>query len=316
MASEQYRTVAVTGADGFLGRHLLALLLEARDGPERIAALDIRLGDETGDDRVEWTRCDLTDRASVEAALRTIRPEAIVHLAGLSGRAGMQALFDVNVRACEHLLSAASGLDENTRVLVVGSAAQYGLTTGGDEVVSESRRLMASTGYGASKIMQEKWAMAYSDTAALRVTCVRPFNIIGPGQPSDLVPAAFLHQCADVAAGLADEILVGNTSTYRDFTDVRDVSGAIWALLNAAGAEGEIFNIASGRSLRIADILDACIELCGTSVVVRQDPKRFKKFDVPSIVGDITKLQDITDWRPMISWRESLRETWDRMVGR
>ena len=314
MASQEYKTVAITGANGFLGKHLVTALLQAVDGPERITALDLRICDNTDDDRVDWIQCDLVNADSVEAILQDIRPQAIVHLAGVSGNADMRTLFNVNVRACEHLLSAAAALEDNTRVLVVGSAAQYGITTGQDEVVSESRRLLGSIGYGASKTMQEKWALAYGNTTSLRVTCVRPFNIIGPGQPSHLVPAAFLGQCANAVAGLTEEILVGNTSTYRDFTDVRDVVGAIWALLKSNRAEGEIVNIASGQPLKIADILDACIEICGTNAPVRQDPSRLKKFDVPSIVGNITKLQDLTDWRPEIPWRKSLQETWDSMV--
>ena len=131
-----------------------------------------------------------------------------------------------------------------------------------------------------------------------------------------LVPAAFLHQVADVLAGTADELRVGNLETRRDFTDVRDVAAAMWMLMNAgAEADGGVYNIASGEPVAIGDMLAECIRLGGREIPVRTDPARRKSFDVPTIVGDSGRLREITGWSARISWQDSLADMWQSMRG-
>ena len=301
----------VTGAAGFVGRHLLRHLANAPTRPRRIVAIDLHPG-EVPAGGVEWLPCDLTDDRQVRATWRAVRPDGVIHLAGVTG-GDLGAIFRVNVAACGHLLAASASLEAPPRVLVVGSAAQYGLTRGGPEVVDESRPLLATAPYGVSKTLQETWALQYA-RAGLPVVCARPFNIMGPGQPARLVPAAFLAQLADVLDGRAGEVCVGNTASRRDFTDVRDVAAALWALMCAgADADGQVVNIASGAATGIDEMLAACIALAETPVPVRQDPARLKAVDVPIVVGDATRLRELTGWRPRIDWRQSLAETWQQM---
>jgi GDP-4-dehydro-6-deoxy-D-mannose reductase len=311
MSSRRYKTIAVTGAAGFVGRHLLEHLARAADRPGRIVALDVRHGDGPAD---EWTTCDVTDGAQVASALKQVAPDGIIHLAGITHGDDLRAYFAVNVQACEHLLVAAAQLPQRPRVLVVGSAAQYGITTGEYEVVDETRPLLGTTPYGVSKTLQEKWALLYAARKVLPVIAVRPFNIIGPGQPPSLVPAAFLHQVAEVVDGRAKEVCCGNVSTRRDFVDVRDVVAAFWALMCAdCAADGQVFNIASGEPVLISDILAACIALAEREIPVRQDPARLRAADVPTIVGDAARLRAATGWRPAISWHQSLADMWQSL---
>lgn len=316
MAGVRHSVVLVTGAAGFVGRHLLRFLQQASEGPERIIALDVRaVGVPDCGDRVLWVKSDLTEYQEVRKVLKEIQPDGIIHLAGVTSSDDLRTYFAANVQACEHILSTASELPDWPRVVVVGSAAQYGIISGEYEMVDESRPLLGSTPYAVSKILQEKWALLYNRFESLPVICARPFNIIGPGQPAHLVPATFLHQVADVLNGRAKEVCVGNTSAYRDFTDVRDVVAALWALMNAEGsANGQAFNIASGQPVRIADILDACIELGGREIPVRQDLQRFRALDVPIIVGDPSKLCEMTHWRCQIPWQQSLMDMWREVV--
>jgi GDP-4-dehydro-6-deoxy-D-mannose reductase len=252
----------------------------------------------------------------VAALLHDVAPQAVIHLAGVTTGPDLSRYFAGNVLAAEHLFRAAAALPRAPRVLVVGSAAQYGITTGGHEVVDEGRPLLGLTPYGVSKTLQEKWALAYVAARSLPAVCVRPFNLMGPGQPESLVPAAFLRQVAEVLAGRSQEVLVGNTWTARDFVDVRDVAAALWALATAdQRVNGQVFNIASGEAVRIGDMLKACMELAGREVPVREDPARVRPNDVPTIIGDASRLRAATGWQPRIGWRDSLREMWRNLAA-
>jgi len=308
MTADRYKTVIVTGAAGFIGSRVVAHLAEAPNAPDRIVALDVREG---SDDRVEWIRCDLADAARTAAILSEVSPDGIIHLAGVAGAPDLGSFFAANVQAAANLLAAAAALPRPPRVLVAGSAAQYGVTSGQGEVVDESHPLMGATPYAVTKTLQEKWALVYAAARTLPVTAVRLFNVMGPGQPPSLVPAAFLHQVAEVLDGRAAEVRVGNTMTRRDFLDARDVAAALCSLMNAEErAEGQVFNVASGEPVRIADMLDACLRLAGRAVPVRQDPARLRITDVETVVGDARRLRTVTGWQPAISWQRSLADSW------
>jgi GDP-4-dehydro-6-deoxy-D-mannose reductase len=309
-----YKTLLITGAAGFIGRHLTAHLLSQSDGPRRVVAVDTRHG--TGG--AQWLSCDLSDPARVADVIHQVQPDGVVHLAGLTTGDDPDAYFSANVLACRNVLAACRNQYLQPRVLVMGSAAQYGITAGGHEVVDESRPLLATTPYGVSKCIQERWALAYAAAGGPPVVCVRPFNIMGPGQSTELVPAAFLRQVALVLAGRELDVAVGNTSTKRDFLDVRDLVAAIWALMKAPddAAQNRVFNIASGEAVGIDQMLSECLSLAGRPIVVRRDPSRVKAVDVPVIVGDVTRLRAATDWRPTINWRCSLADVWREIAPR
>lgn len=311
MNNTSYETLVVTGAGGFIGTYLLRHLQQVINPPGRIVGLDLKPSCNTETETVEWIPCDLTNQHQVTEILQRVKPQGIIHLAGVTGGNNLDAYFSVNVLACRNLLTAVSQTVNPPRVMIIGSAAQYGITSGKHEIVDESRPLLGSTPYGLSKTIQESWALMYARDGKLPVVCVRPFNIMGPGQSGQLVPAAFLHQIADVEAGKLDKISVGNTSTYRDFSDVRDVVAAIWSLMSVKNlANSQVFNIASEKPTKIQDILDACIELSQQDIPVWQDKNRLKAVDVPVIVGDAGKLRKLTGWKCQIDWRQSLKDMW------
>jgi len=308
MSRDRYKTVIVTGATGFIGSHVVAHLASAPNAPPGVVGLDIREG---SPDQAQWIRCDLADAAQTAAALSGVSPDGIIHLAGLAAGPSLRDFFAANVQAAANLLAGAAALPRPPRVLVVGTAAQYGITSGEYEVVDEGHPLLGAAPYAVSKTLQEKWALAYAATRALPVIAVRLFNVMGPGQPPSLVPAAFLHQVADVLDGRATQVQVGNTATRRDFTDVRDVAAALWGLMNAdERADGQVFNVASGEAVRIADMLEACLRLAGRPISVRQDPARVRITDVETIIGDAGRLRTLVGWRPAIGWPQSLADSW------
>ena len=302
--------ILITGAGGFVGRHVLAHLAGLASGPAEILALDRRLPGDSSP-ATAWAPCDLADRAQVASVLERFAPDAILHLAAVLGGDDLQACFSANVLAAENVLSEASRLTPMPRVVLVGSAAQYGSAGPGVTVVDESHPLDGQTPYGVSKTMQERWALLYGATRSLPVVCTRPFNLLGPGQSTSLVPGAFLAQVQDVLLGRASQVRVGSLSSRRDFVDVRDVVAAFWALLTTGPeACGQVFNIASGEATGIQELLDACLELGGGGIPVQQSPDRLKAVDVSSMVGDASRLRAQTGWRPTISWRRSLEDMW------
>jgi len=309
MTPERHGTLVITGAAGFVGSHLLAHLADAPDAPSRLVGVDLRAG---APGAAEWVSCDLASAPEAAALVKRFAPHTIIHLAGLAAGDDLHACFAANVQAAANLLAAASAADRAARVIIVGSAAEYGVAAGDYEVVDEGRPLLGRTPYAVTKTLQERWALAYAEAGALEVVCVRPFNLMGPGQPRRLVPAAFLHQVAEVVDGKRAEVGVGNTATSRDFTDVRDAVAALWALAATSHrVTGEVFNLASGRAVRIADLLEACLALAGRPVPVRRDPARRRSEDVPTIVGDAGKLRRATGWQPRISWQQSLHDMWN-----
>jgi len=312
MTARRFETVLVTGAAGFVGRHLLRHLCRAEDGPGRVVAWDLRVPDDSDAARVaDWRRVDFADAGQAAQALDEAAPNAVLHLAGLARSDDLQAYFRANVTACRNLLAWAAEQADPPRVLVVGSAAQYGITRGGEEVMAESRPLASRSPYGVTKTMQERWALLAGEATGVPVVAVRPFNIMGPGQPPTLVPGAFLHQVRDVLAGRQEAVRVGNVETCRDFTDVRDVVAALWSLVAAeAPAEGAVYNIASGEAVRIGDMLQFCLDLAGTEVAVKVDKRRLRAHDVSVIVGDASRLRKAVGWRPHIPWRTSLEDAW------
>jgi GDP-4-dehydro-6-deoxy-D-mannose reductase len=238
-----------------------------------------------------------------------------MHLAGLTASGAADSMFAVNVQAAANVLGAAASLRPRPRVLIVGSAAMYGIVNGEGDVVNESHPLEGDTPYAVSKILQERWALLYARWESVPVIAVRPFNIIGPGQAESLVPATFLRQIADVVMGKSQEIRVGNLSAERDFVDVRDVAAAMWALMNSdAESDGQAFNIASQQGVRIADLLQACLDMAPRPIPVRQDAARLKRVEVPRIIGDASRLKRVTQWKCVIPWQQSVRDMWKAMT--
>ncbi len=304
-----WRRVIVTGSAGFVARHFIAQMAAAENAPEVIVGLDVRPSDSPALHRA----CDLTNLESAQSCLRESEPDVVVHFAGVTQGVDLDSYFRVNVSGTHNLLQAAAALPRAPLIVTVGSASQYGPTSGTELVLNEECPQLARGAYGLSKVLQEKWAGLYAEATKLPVIGVRIFNIIGPGQPSHLVPAAFLAQVADVISGKRSQIDVGNVETRRDFIDVRDATQAVWRLVSAfqPGMNGQFFNIASGEGVRIRDLVEASIALSGRAIPIVVDPSRFRANDVASVIGDNTKLREATGWRPTISWRESLHAAWN-----
>ena len=298
--------VLVTGATGFVGRHLLDALRAA--GHEPIAAGGPH-------DAPPIVGIDVLDADAVYRAVDGAAPDAIVHLAGQAfvpqSVADPLGTLAVNATGTAHVLEAAHRYRERAktplRVIAVSSAEVYGVHRPERMPLDESAVTRPGNAYAASKLAAETYALAWYRSYDLDCVVARAFNHIGPGQDERFVVASFAHQLAKIAAGAPALMNVGNLDTQRDFLDVRDVVGA-YVLLLANGRAGEVYNISSGRPVAIREVLRQLITIARVPVEIRDDPERMRSSDLPILCGDSTKLRAETGWEPRYALAESLRD--------
>jgi len=294
--------IAVTGADGFVGRHLCALLHERGDQPLELLG-PRREGHPAG---ASGAPVDVTDAAAVASALSDSSLDAVIHLAGFSSvgksHEAPGAAFAVNAVGTVNVLRAVRG----KRVLVIGSGEMYGAVAPGTRA-AEDHPLRPLSPYAASKVAAEVAALQFHRSYAADVVCVRPFNHLGVGQDPAFAVPTFAAQIAQIKRGRAEPLVrVGNLEPVRDFSHVRDVVEA-YRLLVERGRSGEAYNVCSGLGQSIRALLDEMIALAGVQAQVEVDPARVRPVELPSLVGDPSKLMAL-GWQPHRTAKDALAE--------
>jgi len=306
--------VLVTGVAGFVGGHLVDLLLDEEPGVE-VIGLDSTPGNRARSLGIEVIGADLEDPEAVLTALGRARPDRIVHLAAQSSPRDSwldpARTFRTNLFGLLHLFEAALRQSLTPRVLVVGSAEEYGHVKPEELPVQEDTPLRPTTPYAASKVAQGYLALQYALSTHLHVVRTRTFHHTGPRRGAAFAESSFARQIAEIEAGLRPAVLeVGNLDAVRDFTDVRDVVRAYWALLEK-GEVGQVYNVCSGKGVRIGELLDSLITHSGAHVEVRVDPDRLRSTDVPAMVGDFGRLHAATGWQPKVPLSRTLGDLLD-----
>lgn len=278
----------VTGGTGFLGP---------------------QLGRELADDGFEVTAVgrsggDVTDPDAMRLLVAEVRPTHVFHLAGI--RSGdLDELLRVNAWGTANVLEAVATEAGAARVLVVGSAAEYGETTG--EPVGEDHPLQPVTDYGVAKAAQELAAVAVAARRGLHLTRVRLFNVLGPGEPSSFVASAIAGRIAAIQAGTAPPPLrTGDLSTRRDFVDVRDVARAL-RLAATRGDAGAVYNVCSGTAIPIRRLVEELLAMAGLDIGVDATPEE-AVLNVRGHAGSAERLRAVTGWEPERSLRDSLTD--------
>ncbi|HZL86116.1 MAG TPA: GDP-mannose 4,6-dehydratase [Candidatus Krumholzibacteria bacterium] len=298
--------ILVTGAGGFVGPHVLRQL---RSQGHEVWATD-RSDTHSTSARV----CDLTDTAAVRALIDDLEPDAIVHLASVAsvGRsfAAPQHTLQNNLLAACNLFEALRDRPR-TRVLVVGSAEQYGRVDTSELPLGENQPFRPASPYAVSKIAQEYLALQYRTSYGLDVVLARSFNHSGPGQSDDFVLPAVAKQIALAEAGRTPHVVrIGNLAVSRDYLDVRDVARA-YALLLEHGEGGQAYNVARGRAESLQDLVATLLAKARVALTLEPDPKRMRPADLPVLVGDSTRLRTRTHWQPEIPLETTLADVLD-----
>jgi GDP-4-dehydro-6-deoxy-D-mannose reductase len=282
----------VTGAHGFVGRHLMAHLVERGD---IVVGVD--------------HECDVTDEVSVREELQRTLPDAIYHLAALThvGTSWSEQVefTRVNVLGTRNVLERAHEVVPHAVVLLTSSANVYGIVQPEDLPLVETFRVAPSDPYGSSKVGAELAAQDAVRAYGLRVVIARPFNHIGPGQADTFVVPAIVNRLLESVASDSDEIVVGDLTTRRDFCDVRDVVRA-YRLLAERGVSGEVYNIASNSDVALQDIANQLVADIAPHVRLVKDPELLRPADIQVLRGSYDKLRAQTGWEPTIPLHQSL----------
>jgi len=290
----------VTGAAGFVGRHLIPRLVAAGS---KVHGVDREL--------------DVRDGAAVAALVQQQRPDAIVHLAAQSSVAlslgAPEESARVNFLGAFHVLEAAARHAPRARVLLIGSGEQYGPAEPGAPPFSERSPQRPRSAYARTKACADLLGARHA-AAGLDVVRVRPFNHTGPGQSDLFVVASFAKQAAEIAAGRREAVLrVGNLDSLRDFLDVEDVVAAYLRLLDREVPAGS-YNVASGVPRRIGALLDTLLHLAGIAPRIEVDPARVRPAD--AACGDAGRLRAATGWLPHVPIELTLRRVLDDWQAR
>jgi GDP-4-dehydro-6-deoxy-D-mannose reductase len=303
--------VLITGAAGFVGGHLAEYLRKEQAAVEVFGL--VRPHGSAGLElpgRVALIEADVEDAASVEAALDIVHPDRIVHLAAQSSPLDSwrdpAGTLRTNILGLANLLEAVRKRALAPRLLVVGSAEEYGSVEAALQPVREDAPLRPASPYAVSKVAQGHLALQYALTHRMGILLTRTFNHTGPGRGDSFAESSFARQLAEIEAGRRDPVIaVGNLEALRDFSDVRDVVRAYWLLLEK-GEAGGVYNVCSGKGVRIRDILDRLVALAGLEIEIRVDPERLRPADVPALVGDPSRLKAATGWEPRIALDQTL----------
>ena len=300
--------ILVTGATGFVGRWVLRHWRTAH--PEvKVWASSNQPGcpAELAD---EFRVLDLRDGAAVRELVHACRPTCVIHLAGLVGQASLAEHLAVNVLGTENLYTALAECDgfREMRIVQAGTAAVYGQVRPEELPISEGNPLRPLSPYGVSKMTQDYLAEMFWRTRGLNIIRARIFNLLGPGQPEYLVPATFIRQLKRLSDG--ESLETGNLAPRRDFVDVRDVVLAFDRLLSQ-GHPGAAYNVASGTSIAVGDVLQRLLGVAGRRVIVKEKAARVRRNDVSDIYASTAAIAGDAGWQPQIPLTESLKAMWD-----
>ena len=307
--------VLITGITGMAGSHLADYCLTLPDvqvfGIKRWRSRTENVEHLEG--KVQMLEGDIADATSMRRVIEEVRPDRIFHLAAQSfvptSWSAPAETMSINVLGEVNLLEAVRAARIDPLIHIAGSSEEYGQVMANEIPIKETNPLRPLSPYAVSKVAQEMLAMQYWHSYGMRTVVTRAFNHEGPRRGDVFVTSSFAKQVAEVELGKRPPtILVGDLSPQRDWTDVRDVVRAYWLALEK-GKPGEVYNIGSGRCRTVKEMLETLLSLASAKITVKQDPARLRPSDVMLLVGDSSKFQQATGWKPTIPLERTLEDS-------
>lgn len=306
--------ILITGISGFVGSHLAEYFL-AGGKHEVFGTIKWRSNRENIihiQDKIKLYECDIKDAFAMKTTLSEIRPDRIFHLAAqsfvpFSWRIPQETL-STNIIGEVNLFESLRELKIDPLIHIAGSSEEYGLVFPEELPIKETNALRPLSPYGVSKVAQDLLAYQYFKSYGLKAVRTRAFNHTGPRRPEVFVTSNFAKQIVEIEKGKRKPVIyVGNLNAVRDFSDVRDVVRA-YSLALDKGVPGEVYNIASGKGLKIQELLDKLVALSNVDLKIEQDTQRLRPADVELLIGSPEKFQKATGWKPEIPFEKTLKD--------
>ncbi len=303
----------ITGIAGFAGSHLAELLLSKgwevygfvrpRSKMDHIEAIQNKLHLEDA---------DLLDSHSLYKLLSRIKPDYIFHLAAQSfvptSWVSPSVTLEVNIVGSANLFEAVRQAEINPAIQIACSSEEYGMVLDSELPIRETNPLRPLSPYAVSKVAMDYLGYQYHESYGMRIIRTRGFNHTGPRRGDTFAESNFAKQIAMIESGKQEPVIkVGNLDALRDYTDVRDMVKGYVLALDKCDA-GDVYNICTGKSIRIGDMLDMLLSFSKTKVKIQQDPDRMRPSDVRVLNGDNTKFVQKTGWAPQIEFKQTMKD--------
>ena len=310
--------ILITGITGFAGSHLADYILDNHPDVQVFGLIRWRSRMENVlhiQDRIRLIEADLKDLVSLKKCLAEVKPDRIFHLAAqsfvpTSWRCPAET-FTINAFGQINLFEAILSWELSPKIQIAGSSEEYGAVNTDEVPMKESNALRPLSPYAVSKVAQDLLGWQYYKSYGLNIVRTRGFNHTGPRRGEVFICSNFAKQIVEIEKKKREPVIsVGNMEAKRDFTDVRDTVRAYWLSLEK-GVAGEVYNIGTGKTYSIHEILEMLLSLALVDVKIQVDPARLRPSDVPVLLSDSTKFKELTGWAPEIPFRQSLQDLLD-----
>ncbi len=309
--SEDSKPILITGGTGFVGAHLVQFLKDA--GEQNIHVTTFGGVPESLRETLEGVQVhavDLTDQTATAQLFETIAPKQIYHLAAFSSVAdslgNVQKTLENNINLQVSVLEAIREKAPDARVLIVGSAEEYGLSKPGEVPISEDHPLRPANPYAVSKVTQDLLAYSYQVSYGLSILRVRPFNHTGAGQHPNFAIPSWAQQIVAIERGAEPVLRVGNLEAIRDISHVQDVVNA-YSIIMEKGTVGEVYNVGTGTGVSMKQVVDALIAASIKEIAVVVDQERLRPLDIPEMIANNEKVRGL-GWEPTHSLADIVNE--------
>lgn len=288
--------ILLIGGGGFVGRHLLKIL--QKDQNNNVFILDkVNRIDESKKTHIG----DIGDMLFLSDVIAKCKPDVIYYLITNFAVNMLVEYANALKESVQNLNSLFQCLNSDVRLVYLGSSAQYGKVTPGDQPVSEKTEFNPVSNYGVLKAFEEIQIKQLSNKFNIDTIIARIFNITGPNEPERMVGGAFVSQLID-----GNTLEVGNLFPKRDFLDIRDAADAL-KVLGIKGKQGNVYNICSGKSISIKEYLNLIIKEIKCKPQIEESSDRINKTEIDDLVGDNNKLIQL-DWKAKYSLDQTIKD--------